>query len=115
MHDDDRRDHGRHQITSLMPIKMMLADTGEPFPCRIDDVSSDGLGILSRRPLLQGQRVVFETLGARYTFEAAWCREAERREWRCGLRLCDEGVDLQVLFSGLINANGSGRGGRSVM
>ena len=99
---DERRDSGRHQIHSLMPIKMHVADTQELFPCRIDDVSSEGLGILAKRRLDPGTAVVFETLGRSYRFIVAWCRDAERREYRCGLTLIEEGVNLETLFSGFL-------------
>lgn len=99
---DERRDRERHLLYTTIPVQMTLGRSGEWVSCQIDDVSSEGLGVLTQRRLEIGTLVVFATLNGTYRFEVAWCRDAGAREFRLGLRLTEEGVDLKTLFSRII-------------
>lgn len=105
---ENRRNKTRHGIHMVMPVRIVTEATGDAVDCKIDDVSSEGLGIVAQSRLEPGTRLVFETLERSFTFEVAWCRSDGFRCFKCGLRLAEAGKDLDRLFSRLIAARVAG-------
>ena len=100
----DRRDHHRRSLHVTIPVQLSAAENGATVSCRIDDFSSEGLGVWTGRPLQVGEEVVFATLKGQFRLVVAWC-QPDRRGFRCGLRLADPTVDLQTLFDCLASVD----------
>lgn len=98
----ERRLHQRHSVQVTTPVRIVHAASGAAIQCCVQDVSSEGLGVLSQVALDAGTRLVFETLDRSYEFEVAWCRVAGTRDYKIGLRLTGKVKDLDRLFSSLI-------------
>ena len=104
----ERRIKSRNDVAKLMPVRIVEELSGAAVSCRIEDVSAEGLGVVSQAALATGLRLVFETLDQAYAFEVAWCRQDGVRTFKSGLRLVEPGKDLDRLFSGLIAHRGTG-------
>jgi hypothetical protein len=106
----ERRDEGRREVGTVLPVHMQDAATGKDLRGRIHDVSPEGLCVMVRDPLVAGTAVVLVTLKDRYLFRVAWCLPDVGREYRCGLTLDQdrpEGNDLQAVFSQILELSGA--------
>ncbi len=103
----ERRTKIRHDVQMVMPVRIVDATSGAAVTCRIEDVSSEGLGVITQASLAPGTRLIFETLDHSYEFEVAWCRGSGPRQFKVGLRLAEGGKDLDRLFSRLIAQRGA--------
>lgn len=99
---DERRDAERRQIPNLLPAQFLDSASERTVPCRIYDVSADGISVLTSEALEHGAGLVFVTLRRRLQFTVAWCRsESGGKEHRVGLKLAGDSDDLRQLFAGL--------------
>jgi hypothetical protein len=108
IHVEDRgeqRGNARHQVETVMPAQLIDGPTERRLPCRIFDVSDDGLCVVTGEELAMGATLVFVTLRQRFTFTVAWCRPEGAKEFRAGLRLTGEQNDLKSVFSGYLGTS----------
>ncbi len=101
----ERRHRSRHETARLLPVRIVLHESGHGIDARVEDVSTEGLGIGTARELSEGTVLRFETLAGNYLFNVAWCRQEGMgpRKFKCGLKLAEGGIaDLTSLFSSLI-------------
>jgi hypothetical protein len=106
---DEQRSNTRHQVETVMPAQILDGPSERRVPCRIFDVSDDGLAILTNENLAQGATLVFVTLKQRFTFTVAWCRPEGEKEFRAGLQLADGQTNLKSVFAGYLGAQPSPR------
>jgi hypothetical protein len=98
---ENRREETRHNIYTLLPVNIIDEKSRAAVSCRVEDVSQDGLGVLTEGPLKIGHKLLLVTLRERFQLEVAWCEKVEgRKEFRVGLRGVDPGKDLSKVFAG---------------
>lgn len=100
---ENRREETRHSIDTLLPVNIVDEASRAAVSCRVEDVSPDGLGVLTERPFEIGHKLLLVTLREKFQLKVAWCEKVEgKREYRVGLRLADPGRDLSQVFAGFL-------------
>ena len=69
----NRRKTPRRSVITLLPVSMIDTISQESLCCQVDDVSKDGLGILTDTELEIGRRLMLVTLREQFPFVVTWC------------------------------------------
>jgi hypothetical protein len=101
---ENRREETRHSIYTLLPVNIVDDESRAAVSCRVEDVSQDGLGVLTEGPLAIGHKLLLVTLREKFQLEVAWCEKVEgKKEFRVGLRLVVPGKNLSKVFAGFFS------------
>ena len=96
----ERREEERHPIYTLLPVTIIDESSRASVACRVEDVSPEGIGVITGGPLAIGRALSLVTLRERFALEVAWCVPISgSKEFRCGLRLTDQSKDLGKIFA----------------
>lgn len=96
----NRRESPRYDVLTLLPVNIVDANSRESLCCRVDNVSQDGLGIITDTVLEPGQRLMLVTLREYFPLVVTWCEPmVGRRQFRAGLRVADARKGLESVFA----------------
>ena len=96
----NRRRTPRHDVITLLPVNIVDVTNQASLCCQVDDVSQDGLGILTDTRLEIGRRLMLVTLRERFPLVVTWCEPlSDGRKFRVGLRVADSRKGLESIFA----------------
>jgi hypothetical protein len=96
----DRRSNERNGIKAIIPVNLVYTESRVIIPAQVYNFTDIGLGVVTDHPIEAGVKATLTTIKGRLDFEVVWSQFYDGQHL-CGLKVIDESIDLNTLFSGL--------------